>query len=389
MSVAKSSQELNMECGMSTVKRTLVAVFIVLVVVTVSVLLGWNPLSAFSGVERDRYDRARGGGGVVEEAAKEEEAPAEEVREEPREEREVVEARLERSAGSSAYPEEWSNSIGMKFRLIPAGEFWMGAVPGDGEADSDENPRHRVEITKPFYMGVYEVTQEQWQRVMVTTVRQQRDKANFKSRTLRGEGSSYPVYYVSWEEAVAFCEELSRREGENYRLPTEAEWEYACRAGTNTRYFGGDSDSILYEYANYADRSCGTDASYPWIDYSHNDGFAETSPVCSFKPNTRGLYDMSGNVWEWCEYWYAKDYFSSSPSKDPQGPSEGDYSKDDSFSVTVKTPSGIDPNGPRHVLKGGSWDSAALSLRSSNRLRPIIGNLTNNTYGFRIIRDAE
>jgi len=358
MSVAKSSQELNMECGMSTVKRTLVAVFIVLVVVTVSVLLGWNPLSAFSGVERDRYDRARGGGDVAEEAAKEEEAPAEEVREEPREEREVVEARLERSAGSSAYPEEWTNSIGMKFRLIPAGEFWMGAVPGDDEAADDESPRHRVEITKPFYLGVYEVTQEQYERVMGN------NPSYFK-------GSNLPVEYVSWNDAVTFCKKLSQMDGEIYRLPSEAEWEYAARGGVEgKKYVWGDNRTPLVnglKHANVADESAKRKHS-DWSTFDgYDDGYTETSPVGSFAANGYGLCDIAGNVWEWCSDWYNSGYYGTSASlRDPKGPDSGQY----------------------RVLRGGSWDLGPRNLRSSNRGSYAPGYRLGN-FGFRILRDVD
>jgi len=343
---------------MSNAKRTLVAVFIVLVVVTVSVLLGWNPLSAFSGVERDRYDRARGGGGVVEEAAKEEEAPAEEVREEPREEREVVEARLERSATSSAYPEEWTNSIGMKFRLIPAGSFMMGAVPGDDGADSDESPRHRVEITKPFYIGAYEVTQEQWQRVMGN------NPSYFK-------GSNLPVEQVSWNDAVSFCEKLSRMDGERYRLPTEAEWEYAARGGIEgKKYVWGDQSMPIVnglKQANVADVSAKRKYSDLTIFAGYDDGFTETSPVGSFAPNGYGLYDMAGNVWEWCSDWYNSGYYGTTATlRDPKGPEQGEV----------------------RVLRGGSWFGVPWYLRSSYRLRNTPDN-RSGSIGFRILRDVK
>jgi len=256
---------------------------------------------------------------------------------------------------------EVTNSIGMKFRLIPAGEFWMGAVPGDDEANDDESPRHRVEITKPFYLGVYEVTQEQWQRVMGTTVRQQRDKVD-KSWTMRGEGSSYPIYYVSWGEAVAFCEKLNHREDGNYRLPTEAEWEYACRAGAPTKYYWGDSnsESVMKQYAWYEKNA---DDWYWTSPHAAREG---TQPVGQKLPNAWGLYDMSGNVWEWCSDWYDKGYYNRSPSVDPRGPSSGDL----------------------RVLRGGSWLIVPRVLRSSFRLRytpvPRDGNI-----GFRILRDVK
>ncbi len=275
----------------------------------------------------------------------------------------------EQQAEATSPPSEITNSIGMQLRLIPAGSFMMGTSPGDSEADDDESPRHQVEITRPFYIGVYEVTQAQWKEVMGTDVIQQRD--NWYSDIglvgpTYGEGSSYPIYYVNWDETKEFCRRLSQKEGATYRLPTEAEWEYVCRAGTTTRFYWSDSESMLYSYANYADRSCGKEASYPWIDSSYDDGYSETSPAGSLKPNGWGLYDMSGNVWEWCEDLYDEEYYSNSPIKDPPGPTSGHI----------------------HVLRGGSWDSPASSLRSSARLKPIPRNLINNTYGLRVVRDV-
>jgi len=342
---------------MSIVKQTLVAVFIVLVVVTVSVLLGWIPFSPSGSDERIRYDRARGGGGVMEEGAEREEAPPEEAREEPREEREVVEARPERSAGSSAYPEEWTNSIGMKFRLIPAGSFMMGAVPGDGEAEADEKPQHRVEITRPFHIGAYEVTQEQWQRVMGN------NPSYFK-------GSNLPVEQVSWNGAGSFCEKLSRMDGERYRLPTEAEWEYAARGGDDgKKYVWGDQSMPIVnglKQANVADVSAKRKYSDLTIFAGYDDGFTETSPVGSFAPNGYGLYDMAGNVWEWCSDWYNRGYYGTTASlRDPKGPEQG----------VVR------------VHRGGSWHIVPGYLRSSSRY----GDSPDYRLayrGFRILRDV-
>lgn len=237
-------------------------------------------------------------------------------------------------------PIEIKNSIGMRFRLIPAGSFLMGFIGGG----RFELPVHKVEITKSFYIGVCEVTQEQWKSVMGTTVEQQRNKA-FKSLPLSGEGSKYPIYYVSWEEANEFCRTLSKKDGVIYRLPTEAEWEYACKAGTNTEYYWGSK--IDSEYAWYLDNSSG-----------------ESHPVGQKKPNTWGLHDMSGNVWEWCMDWHGP--YSSSSQRDPKGP----------------------PFGENHVLRGGSWNHAATRARSSER--PLGSpNLRTNDLGFRVVREVE
>jgi formylglycine-generating enzyme required for sulfatase activity len=169
-------------------------------------------------------------------------------------------------------PATEEGAVKMEFVRIPAGSFYMGW------ADPEES--RKVRITKPFYMGKYEVTQAQWKAVMGTTLRQQRAKA-VVPWNLKGEGPEHPMYYVSWEDAVKFCKKLGRK----YRLPTEAEWEYACRAGSQTRFYYGDdpNESELGQYAW-------------WWDNSDS----QTHPVGQKKPNVWGLYDMHGNVREWC-----------------------------------------------------------------------------------------
>jgi len=208
------------------------------------------------------------------------------------------------------------NSIGMRFVPIPAGTFTMG--------DADHRPAHQVTLTKPFELSVYEVTQEQYEAVTGTT------PSGFK-------GSQKPVQMVSWDDAVKFCRKLSampaeKKAGYVYRLPTEAEWEYACRAGTTTTYRFGDSDSELGDYAWYYKNSGGT-----------------THPVGGKKPNAWGLYDMYGNVYEWCQDWYG-DYPSGSVT-DPTGAASGSY----------------------RVLRGGSFDYRSSTVRSATRtsLRPV------------------
>jgi len=177
----------------------------------------------------------------------------------------------------------YKNSIGMKFVKIEPGEFLMGSPANEG-GRSDDEKQHQVTIRKRFYLGATEVTQDQWRAVMGTTVRQQRDKAN-PEWPLCGEEGSCPMYYVSWQEAVEFCKKLSEKEGRTYRLPTEAEWEYACRAGTSGRY-AGKLEDIAWYFGNSG---------------------SKTHPVAAKKPNAWGLYDMHGNVWEWCQSAY-KEY---------------------------------------------------------------------------------
>ncbi len=200
----------------------------------------------------------------------------------------------------------------MKFVLIPAGEFLMGS-PESEEYREDDEQQHRVRITKPFYLGVHEVTQEQYQRVMGE------NPSEFK-------GANLPVEQVSWEDAVEFCRKLSEKEGKTYRLPTEAEWEYACRAGSAARYCFGDDESQLGQYA--------------WYDANSD---VATHPVGGKLPNDWGLHDMHGNVWEWCQDWYG-DYPSEDVT-DPTGPKEGSD----------------------RVFRGGSWLRDAVLCRSAYR----------------------
>jgi formylglycine-generating enzyme required for sulfatase activity len=193
--------------------------------------------------------------------------------------------------------------VTMKLVRIRPGKFMMGSPDSEQGRGNTESPQHEVVITKPFYMGVTEVTQAQYEAVMGT------NPGQFK-------GPMNPVESVPWDEAVEFCRKLSGKTGKTFRLPTEAEWEYACRAGTKTRFSFGDSESVLGDYAWYKSNSGG-----------------KTNPVGQKKPNAWGLYDMQGNVWEWCADWLGP--YSSKASVDPQG---------------------ADPGGAR-VLRGGAWFS--------------------------------
>jgi formylglycine-generating enzyme required for sulfatase activity len=219
----------------------------------------------------------------------------------------------------------YRNTIGMEFVLIPADEFVMGS-PKDEEGRLDnEGPQHRVKINRPFYMGATEVTQEQYERIVGN------NPAQFK-------GARNPVETVSWEDAVEFCRKLSQEEGMNYRLPTEAEWEYACRAGTTTPFYTGWT--ISTDQANYD----GTHSYGTGVEGVYRD---ETTPVASFSPNPWGLYDMHGNVWEWCGDWCGEHYYRKSPAADPTGPAIGSL----------------------RVLRGGSWSGHPAGCRSAFRFR--------------------
>jgi formylglycine-generating enzyme required for sulfatase activity len=198
-------------------------------------------------------------------------------------------------------PVQETNSIGMQLTLIPGGEFLMGSPDSERDAGA-EKPQHRVQITRPFYLGTYEVTQAEYERVMGTN-----------PSSLKTPGSRAPVEQVLWEDAQALCQKLSslaeeRAAGRVYRLPTEAEWEYACRAGSASRFCFGDDETAFGDFAWFKDNSAGT-----------------THPVGQKKPNGWGLYDMHGNVCEWCQDWYDPDYYKVASPGDPPGPSSGSY----------------------------------------------------------------
>jgi formylglycine-generating enzyme required for sulfatase activity len=244
------------------------------------------------------------------------------------------------------------------FVLVPAGTFTMGSA---NEYD-DEKPVHQVTISKPFYMSDHEVTQKEWVEVMGTTIRQQRDKIN-KISSLYGEGDNYPMYYVSWYEAIEYCNKRSIKEGltpaysgsgnnitcnftaNGYRLPTEAEWEWAAK--------GGGKDFMVYEYSG----SNGVDE-MAW--YRGNSG-SQTHPVKTKGANSLGLYDMSGNVWEWC--WDRYGSYSSGSQTDPAGAA----------------------GGSDRVLRGGAYINDTQLVRSASRYDgPPSGR--NIDRGFRLVR---
>jgi formylglycine-generating enzyme required for sulfatase activity/serine/threonine protein kinase len=228
----------------------------------------------------------------------------------------VRQARIDGTASDILAQPPITNSIGMKFKLIPPGTFMMGSEGGE----ADEKPVHEVRLTKPFYIGVYEVTNSQWKAVMGVEPPSKRKDAD------------RPVETVSWNDAVAFCRKLSEMADERaaarlYRLPTEAEWEYACRAGTTTKWACGDDDKTLGDFAWFGGKTGG-----------------QTQPVGQKLPNAWGLHDMHGNVWEWCGDWYGA--YAAGAAADPIGPEVGSV------------------RGPR----GGCWSDSASSCRSANRL---------------------
>lgn len=302
------------------------------------------------------------------------------------------------------------NSLGMKFVLIPAGEFVMGSDESSEamlrhypQYDhkrfvelSDEGPAHKVRITHPFYFGQYEVTVGEFRRFIDASGYQPESEAdgtggygynpNYDpAKSARGDAfegrnqkyswrnpgfpqdDNHPVVNVTWNDAVAMCKWLSKTEGRTYRLPTEAEWEYAGRAGTRTHYYSGDDPQSLLSAANVFD----ADAAKNWQQWKKfaldgPDGFAFTAPVGSFAPNAFGLYDIHGNAWEWTADWHDERYYANSPVDDPQGPADG----------TVR------------VRRGGSWHTWSFYARSSYRN----WNSQDTRYtlvGMRLLREAD
>ena len=261
-------------------------------------------------------------------------------------------------------PVEVTNSVGMKLRLIPPGEFMMGSPESEKERVENEGPQHRVRITRPFYLGVYEVTQEEYEQVMGTNP-SYFSCSDDASGCVAGEDTGrFPVERVTWADAVEFCRRLSampaeRSAGRHYRLPTEAEWEYSCRAGTTTPFhFGSVLDG---RQANCdGNRPYGTSAKGPYLE--------RPTVVGSYSANAFGLYDMHGNVWEWCSDWYDSNYYATSPVDDPPG----------SASALLRV-----FRGGLRVFRGGGWYFDAGGCRSAFRGTCGPGRL-DFSLGFRV-----
>ena len=220
----------------------------------------------------------------------------------------------------------------LEMRLIPAGTFMMGSPDNEQDHASDECPQHQVTISQPFFLGKYEVTQAQWQAIM----------GNSPSDY---QGNNLPVEKVSWNDCQDFITALNQLGQGTFRLPTEAEWEYACRAGTTTRFYWGD------------------DPDYSQImDYAWNRNPDGTNEVGMKLPNAFGLYDMSGNVWEWCQDWFS--LYSSNAQTDPTGPTG---------------------RGSLRIIRGGGWDNYAMYSRSAFR-NCYLPTLSLNYLGFRLLR---
>ena len=258
-----------------------------------------------------------------------------------------------------------TNSIGMKLAPIPAGTFMMGSSRSEAERD-DKEVRHEVTLTRAFSIGVYEVTQDQYTEVM-------QDIQDFRNRSAFTGGDN-PVENVEWKFAQIFCQRLTSRPeeksaGRKYRLPTEAEWEYASRAGTPTAFHVGDS--LSSEQANF-------NGNYPAGDATKGRYLRRTTQVGSYEPNSFGLYDVHGNVAEWCADWYDPEYYLDSPEEDPLGP-----------------PFGVVETGFRNfdqnffvVVRGGSWVDDGRACRSAYRFRAM-PNTQYRLIGFRVVCDLD
>ncbi|MEL7499202.1 MAG: bifunctional serine/threonine-protein kinase/formylglycine-generating enzyme family protein [Planctomycetota bacterium] len=327
-------------------------------------------------------------------------------------------------------------------KLIPAGEFQMGSsrdeidllplddwffVEWQRERMYNESPRHNVTISKPFYMSAHEVTVAQFRRFIEATaytttaeldpeggygwvegVWQQSPEFGWTNIGF-DQGDEHPVCNVSWDDAVAYCEWLSNEEQATIRLPTEAEWEYACRAGSTTWFFNGDRDQGLKLIGNIADQSLSAISDVVQWGCNWDDDYPFTAPVGRFQPNAFGLYDMHGNAWEWCHDWYGERYYGQSPAKDPQGPDFESLQEAELVDLAKKitelkkkaeqTNAAVDWSRLKwyeeltptqyHVFRGGGWDNYPGFCRSADRYSSHSPQLRTQWAGFRIVCEIE
>lgn len=208
-------------------------------------------------------------------------------------------------------PSKITNGLGMVLTIVPAGDFYMGSPPTEAERGSDEGPQRRVKLTRPFYFAIHPVTQQQYLQLMGE------NPSYFQG--IRGGGPDFPVERISWHDALAFCRRLAelpeeKKAGRRYRLPTEAEWEYACRAGSPAPFAFGPA--LTASQANF-------NGNYPYGTSVRGRFLETTSRVGSYPANSWGLHDMHGNVWEWCADYYEQTYYRKAPPEDPPGPATG------------------------------------------------------------------
>ncbi|CAK8725446.1 Formylglycine-generating enzyme, required for sulfatase activity, contains SUMF1/FGE domain [Candidatus Electrothrix aarhusensis] len=289
---------------------------------------------------------------------------------------------------------DYTNSIGMEFKSIAPGTFFMGSclysradkerdnelkqqglppqgptcpaqVPEDKNALEEEAPQHKVKIRKGFQLGIHEVTLGQFKLFLAALNDQERSKIEteeFENTNTHGDEAA--VAAVSWEDAQTFIEWLNQKEGgEKYRLPTEAEWEYAARAGSKTIYFWGDTLEKAPEYSWFNMEHADLLIWFPEGEFNKKENFSH--PVGLKKPNAWGLYDMAGNVWEWVNDKYSATYYQNSPNVDPTGPEAGAL----------------------RCFRGGSWYGSATNLRSAFRGLNVPTH-RSDSLGFRVVRET-
>ncbi len=259
-------------------------------------------------------------------------------------------------------PNSITNSIGMKLVLVQPGTFLMGSPVSEAWRSDDES-QHEVEITRSFYVGVYEVTQEQYERIMGQNPSWFSSTGSGKDKVKGMDTRSFPVENVTWNEAVEFCRRLSERPDEKekerlYRLPTEAEWEYICRGGP---FFKKPSPPFSFGNS-LSDTQANFDGNYPYGGAANGVYLERPTKVSSYPPNSLGLHDLHGNVWEWCTDWYDREYYKHSPRQDPQGPAKSG----------------------RRVLRGGFWGGIGRHCRSAFHLYYEPGD-SGFDVGFRVV----
>lgn len=311
------------------------------------------------------------------------------------------------TAVAADLPAPVTDEVGLRLIYFPPGEYVRGAIHGNqlrrnhplstgGVGSHDARPAHRVKLTRPFRISATEVTVGQFRQFVAdagyktTAESDGRGGLAFRPEAERGieqfandpkctwrdpgfaQNDQHPVVCVSWNDALAFCAWISRKTGHRYRLPTEAEWEYAARAGSTTSYLGGDDPDTCYAYGNVADADL--EAAHPGmtsrqriarLGKGQGDGFVYTAQVASLKPNARGLYDTHGNVWEWCSDKYHPLYYRELTGAGPQ------------HGEPARLPVIVDPTGPEKTVheqygnwrpvRGGAWCTAPLSSRTAER----------------------
>jgi formylglycine-generating enzyme required for sulfatase activity len=282
------------------------------------------------------------------------------------------------------------NSLDMLMVLIPAGEFDMGSPEDEPGRLANEGPRRRVTIGTPFYIGAHEVTVGQFAAFVAdagyVTDAERDAEGGFgidfrtgKVRQMPGiawrnpgfpefrQGEDHPVLLISWNDAEAFCRWLTQRENRIYRLPTEAEWEYAARGGRDSAFWSGSDPASLAAAANVADQRL-RDA-VPAADWAEtwDDGHAFTAPVGSYPPNPFGLHDMHGNVWEWVADWHSDGYYTAGAATDPRGPESGSF----------------------RAIRGGGWFNPAAQNRAAQRIYFAPSFRYCLLSGFRVVMQAD